>query len=1035
MRDVSTIPRRSPSSGDDSQRLDALQADIEHAVHLLPTQGPISVFVHHNTLHPFEHLPFDDAVRKGLEVYGSAPYLSEERYIAKLVRGRIRPHDIADALRQDLGEPGDDFVGLNDTRFQLRLAMLEHHWCVGSDAEIRWLTAETDALVRFRRETPEGLRASSINETRRWVLDEMRFPAASEHRFTDCVAGLIDLFGQPVEAWSDAVWEAFTLQLLWRICHQGAHGLPRFVDADSSLVRHRDLLLKATGSDIDLPVNTLLIAFCAAFLDQGFAGWRLPDRDLGFFASFARLYGTGPTVDHRLSGLSRELTSVVQSGATPLEIIDESLSLLGVRPAERREYVTQTLLALRGWAGMLWQMETNAAWTVHPAPIGSLTEYLAVRLIIERVALRSLAAGYLEDPTGLTKLRNRLQALIPHSTGVSDDRRAYLVFQLAQVRGWSARELFRLTKTEWSQLVREIETFSELERRRIYHHAYERRYRNQSLDALILHDRRRSRVPQTGKSFQVVTCIDDREESFRRHIEEIDPACETLGTAGFFAVAMYYRGAGDAHFRPLCPVVVTPRHYVREYPAYSQLASSRQRAEARRTLGTASHKWHVQSRTMWGGAATALLGSLASIPMVTRILFPRATAELRGLFRNMIQPPPITELTLLREADPPANENAHLGYSIEEMTSCVERVLRDLGLTHGFAKVIIVLGHGSGSLNNPHESAYNCGACSGGRGGPNARSFAWMANSQIVREVLCKRGIEIPADTFFVGGLHNTCDEDVTFFDLDAIPISHRIQFEAARDVIDEARARNAHERSRRFESAPLDMRPSEALEHVQTRAEDLSEVRPEYNHAANALTIVGRRERTRGLFLDRRAFLSDYDPTQDDAQSSILARILGAVIPVCAGISLEYYFSCVDVGGYGCGSKLPHNIVSLLGVMEGAASDLRPGLSQQMIEIHEPLRNLFVIETTPESMERVIEGNASIKSLVANEWVQLAVLDPYSSTIRVYSRGRFVDYVPESDDLPTVGSSADWYRGQRDHLGFAAIVRADRLSPAGDVD
>jgi uncharacterized protein YbcC (UPF0753/DUF2309 family) len=142
----------------------------------------------------------------------------------------------------------------------------------------------------------------------------------------------------------------------------------------------------------------------------------------------------------------------------------------------------------------------------------------------------------------------------------------------------------------------------------------------------------------------------------------------------------------------------------------------------------------------------------------------------------------------------------------------------------------------------------------------------------------------------------------------------------------------------------------------------------------------------------------------------------------VCAGISLEYYFSCVDPQGYGSGSKLPHNIASLLGVMEGASGDLRPGLSLQMIEIHEPMRCLFVIETTPEIMNRIMEVNPTIGRLCRNEWVQLAVMSPETGDVQLYRDGRFKPYVPETVELPQVASSIDWYRGWRDHLGFTAI-------------
>jgi uncharacterized protein YbcC (UPF0753/DUF2309 family) len=187
-------------------------------------------------------------------------------------------------------------------------------------------------------------------------------------------------------------------------------------------------------------------------------------------------------------------------------------------------------------------------------------------------------------------------------------------------------------------------------------------------------------------------------------------------------------------------------------------------------------------------------------------------------------------------------------------------------------------------------------------------------------------------------------------------------------------------------------------------------------------MTIVGRRARTRGLFLDRRAFLNSYDPTQDDEEGSILGRILAAAFPVCAGISLEYYFSYVDNAGYGCGTKLPHNIAALLGVMDGAASDLRTGLPWQMVEIHEPMRHLFVIESTPEVMRKILARSPMIEGLVRRKWVYLALLDPRSSEVLVYHDGEFLRHEPRAEKLPWAVSSVAWYRGWRDHLDFARI-------------
>jgi uncharacterized protein YbcC (UPF0753/DUF2309 family) len=632
-------------------------------------------------------------------------------------------------------------------------------------------------------------------------------------------------------------------------------------------------------------------------------------------------------------------------------------------------------------------------------------------------------------------LRELLQAAAAPDLELTVEQRVYPLFQMAQVRGWSPLELEQLSPVEWRRLVEEIERFSDLERRRVFQLAYEYHYRKRALEALGAHQSRRpvdgsADAERSPPVFQVITCIDDREESLRRHLEEIEPACETLGAAGFFSVVMYYRGVTEAHFRPLCPIVVKPQHYVIEEVAYSLSASSRQRREALRLFGQASHNWHVASRGLWAGAVTSLFGSLASIPMIARILFPRLTARWRQRFGSIFRPAPVTGLTLTRIADPPSPQDDHLGYSIPEMAQAVERLLRDIGLTSGFAPIVLLLGHGSSSLNNPHESAYNCGACSGGRGGPNARAFARMANREDVRQILRERGLVIPENSVFIGGYHNTCDEDVVYFDLDRLPRPARHAFEKLRSVVDQARARNAHERCRRFESAPLHSTPDEALEHVESRAEDLSQARPEYNHATNAMCFVGRRSRTRGLFLDRRSFLASYDPTQDGDGAPILTRILQAVGPVCAGISLEYYFSTVDVGGYGCGSKLPHNIVSLLGVMEGAASDLRTGLSQQMTEIHEPMRLIFVVESTPAILDSILQRNPPLDCLVRCRWVQLAVLDPYSDAVHYRVGGKWQS-VPPATELPTVMSSAEWYQGLRDHLGFASIAAPASDGPA----
>jgi uncharacterized protein YbcC (UPF0753/DUF2309 family) len=211
--------------------------------------------------------------------------------------------------------------------------------------------------------------------------------------------------------------------------------------------------------------------------------------------------------------------------------------------------------------------------------------------------------------------------------------------------------------------------------------------------------------------------------------------------------------------------------------------------------------------------------------------------------------------------------------------------------------------------------------------------------------------------------------------------------------------------------------------------------VRPELGHATNAVAVIGRRWRTRGLFLDRRAFLVSYDP-RIDAAGAILARTLAAVGPVGAGINLEYFFSTIDRLGYGAGTKLPHNITGLIGVMDGHASDLRTGLPWQMVEIHEPVRLLIVIDATPEAILAAAEKVPVVKNLVVNGWVQLVSWHPETGGLAVFEDGGFRPYEPENLQVPVVDRSVEWYAGHREHLPparvLAALAPRDRRTAGG---
>ncbi len=387
---------------------------------------------------------------------------------------------------------------------------------------------------------------------------------------------------------------------------------------------------------------------------------------------------------------------------------------------------------------------------------------------------------------------------------------------------------------------------------------------------------------------------------------------------------------------------------------------------------------HGANSTLLGFLSAYTLGHLSLFRLMGSFFHPFALKKSKSLAKN--NPPPNFE----RNSDNVGADGLFHGYSIQEMADRVYSTLNNMGLSQNFSPLIFIFGHGSSSLNNPHFAAYDCGACSGRPGSINARIFASMANRSAVRELLAKKNLLIPADTVFIGGFHDTCNDNVEYFDTDGLDNSHHELFEQFRNFILETIKKNAQERCRKFALVEKNISPQKATAEVLHRSRALFEPRPELGHASNAMVVVGRRLRSYGINFDRRAFLNSYDPHQD-GNGKILNAILSAVVPVCGGINLEYYFSRVDPAVYGCGTKLSHNVCSLIGVGNGLDDDLRTGLPIQMTEIHDPVRLFLVIEQEQKIIETTFNTNLSIKPWLDNHWLRVAALNPNNNILKLY--------------------------------------------------
>jgi uncharacterized protein YbcC (UPF0753/DUF2309 family) len=1022
-----------PASSETIAEIDRILAA---AARYLPAQGPIDVFIHHNTLHAFEDEPFEKAVIDAAAMFGTEPFLSEARYRAELARGRIRVNDIEAVLDADgQDRAGTMVAGGRVSLRDLHRALLVHAVRQETDAAVRWTLTESNVVERLRDDLPPETRWKLLSDgddgtpstPHDGLLRDVDDEAARRTSF-DRAASL-----------RHRDRERRVSSDLWHACVEAVALARPTITYPRPPVRHRDLIVAVDPVlDTDALVHPLVIRLCAAFLDQGVATWPMPRRDRGLLAAVVGLYGrrTGPTEPWNV-GLPAALRGIVGHGAH--EVVIGELDRLGLPPSAWEEAIFSSLLALRGWAGMMHQFEVRPDRAPVQAVPARLVDFLAVRLVCDRVAaewaVRRIGLGpdrQTRAGQGLADAWTELRDRHPSRRGPGSLARAFLLHQVAQLVGLTGRDIRRLDENELLRFERAITSFDALTRRRLFHLAYERRHRIEVLDALAAHEPAAPTSDPRPSAAQFIMCIDDRCESFRRHLEELGEGYETFGTAGFFAVPMYYRGLDDWHAAPLCPIVVRPRHTVLELPEDHALARHEWRRRLRRRYGQLSGTLSAGSRTLFRGLFTALGGAVAAVPLVARVAFPRLAARLGRTAAELARRRVPTRLDLLHHEGPGLIEGTQAGFTVPEMAAIVRRVLEDIGLTGRFSRIVAVIGHGSSSRNNPHESAYDCGACGGGRGGPNARAFAMMANDPLVRVHLAREGLVIPDDTRFVGGMLDTCSDAVAWYDADLVPESHRHDLAGLREACAAVGAADAHERCRRFQGASLDITPAAALAHVESRSVDLAQVRPELGHATNAVCIIGRRWRTRGLFLDRRAFLVSYDPTAD-ADGAILARTLAAVGPVGAGINLEYFFSTVDRLGYGSGTKLPHNITGLIGVMDGHASDLRTGLPWQMVEIHEPVRLLVVIDAAVTSILRAAEAVPAVKRMAANRWIQLAAWEPDGGGLAIFDGARFVPHAPERHDLPVVDHSFSWYAGRRDHLPPARILAATgRRRPVG---
>ncbi|HMS99554.1 MAG TPA: DUF2309 domain-containing protein [Saprospiraceae bacterium] len=686
--------------------------------------------------------------------------------------------------------------------------------------------------------------------------------------------------------------------------------------------------------DLDNAVHPLLFRILCSYLDQGIAIWHFPFVDKGLKKAIT-------TLEENSYSSFFKTRSARKMFLDPDNTIEKMLKVLVGDTIYYEQYLYDQQFSHRGWSGMVSTIEERPETILYKKNI-HFEDLVYLELALEIDALNFNLGEGKWQPLSSSPLPPPIDLHKPYQS------------------------------TEIHEVLM------------IWQDAFEWTYYNEVLYGLK--QAKEIELPQISqKSFQAIFCIDDREDSLRRHIEAIDKSCETLGCPGFFGVEFFFQPHNGKFYEKLCPAPVTPEYLIKEYAN----SGGRQKELL----------YSKKSHSVESFIVTLSLGFWAAIKLLFNLFKPSSGAAHTNAFAHMN----IDGELHIENLHPGDRENGlQVGFTLEEMTTRVENLLQGMGLNRDFAPIVYVVAHGSSSANNPYHGAYDCGACSGRPGSVNARVFCFMANHPKVRKNLKDRGLSIPDSTQFLAALHDTASDEMAFYDTPNLSAENSLRHLENVDKFENALNLNAKERSRRFASIDSNQNIHKVREAIRKRSVSMFEPRPELGHSTNALCFIGKRNLTKGVFLDRRAFMNSYDYKTDPDGKKLLG-VIRPIPPVCGGINLEYYFSRVDNYKLGSGTKLPHNVMGLIGVANSSDGDLRAGLPLQMIEVHDPIRLLVMVEHHPDIILNTIKQEKSLYEWFAKGWVHLVAIDPEDHQFYYFKNDRFELYQPTASSIGTL--------------------------------
>lgn len=693
-----------------------------------------------------------------------------------------------------------------------------------------------------------------------------------------------------------------------------------------------EIAMNLTGTDWPSLVVDRISAWAAGYFDDGQAAWQA-ERSASPFAAWR----AEATMDRtpKVHGLPkfRKIVATYPEDATEAALA--AVKRLGLPVEALPAYFHRLLMTVAGWAGYARHVVWNAE--LYGNEDATLAEFLTIRLVWDAALLDALPDSAAADTAWTTAHAAYLNDGDTDESFIVDG-----ILQTAYERGWQ-RELIAKFETGGDD------------------------------------------IGTARPAAQVAFCIDVRSEVFRRSLESVAPSVQTIGFAGFFGFAIEYAALGQTDGGAQCPVLLTPGAKVREgiSDADDELEAEVGTLRAlRRRINRAKASFKYAAVSSFAYVEALGLGYAAKL-VGDGWGFSRPTAHpehegIDGKYHHRMLP----------KIDAEGEGDQKTGFTQDEQLDMAEGVLKAMSMTENFGRIVLLAGHGSTTVNNPHASGLDCGACGGHTGEANARVAAAILNQPHVRDGLAGRGIMIPADTIFIGGLHDTTTDDVALFEDQPTPVSHTEDMQQLRDWLAQAGQLARAERA-----ASLGLAGSASVDaDIVAKSRDWSEVRPEWGLAGCAAFIAAPRHRSTGVDLGGRSFLHDYAWEADEG-FGILELIMTAPMVVASWISLQYFASAVDNKTFGSGNKTLHNVVGTIGVLEGNGGDLRVGLPLQSVHdgeklMHEPRRLSVVIEAPTEAMNAIIDKHDGVRDLLDNGWLHLFQMDGAGRIAQRYDGG-----------------------------------------------